>query len=105
MSYLEKSVTNDSLAEAFAAIEHSTQKRVKKLLVVCPDRAERESIADMLAAPDVEMIGVGQRRRSAGRREAAVSGRNRDPRRDLGHRSAATGGGNSGAAQPRTCRR
>jgi hypothetical protein len=35
MTYLEKSVTNESLAEAFAAIEHSAQKRVKKLLVVC----------------------------------------------------------------------
>ncbi len=37
MTYLEKSVTNESLVEAFATIEHSVQKRVKKLLVVCGD--------------------------------------------------------------------
>ena len=41
MSYLEKAVANDSLVEAFAAIEESAQKRVKKLLVVCPDASER----------------------------------------------------------------
>src|SRR5207249_4238941 len=37
MTYLEKAAANDSLVEAFDAIEKSTQKRVKKLLVVCPD--------------------------------------------------------------------
>ncbi len=55
MSYLEKSMSSDSLAEAFATIEHSTQIRVKNLLVVCPDGAELERITGMLAAPDVEM--------------------------------------------------
>ena len=44
MTYLEKSVTNDSLAEAFTAIEHSAQKRVKKLLVVCADEQDRQEI-------------------------------------------------------------
>ena len=39
MTYLEKSVTNESLAEAFATIEHSVQKRMKKLLLVCADGA------------------------------------------------------------------
>jgi HAMP domain-containing protein/signal transduction histidine kinase/DNA-binding response OmpR family regulator len=58
MTYLEKSVTSESLAEAFAAIEHSTQSRVKKLLVVCPDREALGEITDMLAAPDIELIAV-----------------------------------------------
>jgi CheY-like chemotaxis protein len=56
MTYLEKALTGDSLAEAFATIENSTKSRVKKLLVVCPDQAEMEDISAMLAAPDVELI-------------------------------------------------
>jgi len=56
MTYLEKSVPNDSLLKAFTAIEHSAQTRVKKLLVVCPDEAERDDICDMLAGPDLKLI-------------------------------------------------
>jgi hypothetical protein len=59
MTYLEKAVISDSLAEAFTAIEHSTQSRVKKLLVVCPDREVLGEVTDMLTAPDIELIGVG----------------------------------------------
>ena len=58
MSYLEKAVAKDSLVEAFAAIEESAQKRVKKLLVVCPDASERQSISDLVGAPDLEVIEV-----------------------------------------------
>ena len=43
MTYLEKAVSNESLVEAFATIEESAQKRVKKLLVVCADEGIRES--------------------------------------------------------------
>ena len=82
MTYLEKSVTKDSLAEAFATIEHSAQKRVKKLLLVCADEARAgRHRPTLLAAPDIEIIGVGTGRRSAGGRQAAVSGRHRDPLR------------------------
>ncbi len=56
MTYLEKSVPNDSLLKAFATIEQSAQTRVKKLLVVCPDEEERDGITEMLAAPDIELI-------------------------------------------------
>jgi CheY-like chemotaxis protein len=59
MTYLEKSVTNDSLAEAFAAIHDSTRGRLKKLLVVCPDRVERNGIAEIVAATDMEIIEAG----------------------------------------------
>ena len=58
MSYLEKAVAKDSLVEAFAAIEESAQKRAKKLLVVCPDASERQSITELVAAPDLEVIQV-----------------------------------------------
>ena len=58
MSYLEKAVAKDSLVDAFAAIEESTQKRVKKLLLVCADEEERQSVAGLIAAPDLEVIQV-----------------------------------------------
>ena len=58
MTYLEKSVSNETLAEAFATIEESAQKRVKKLLVVCADEGIRESIAQSLGAPDLEIVAV-----------------------------------------------
>jgi signal transduction histidine kinase/HAMP domain-containing protein/CheY-like chemotaxis protein len=59
MTYLEKSVTNESLAAAFATIEHSTKKRVKKLLLVCSERQDRDDISATLAAQDIEIIPVG----------------------------------------------
>ena len=34
------------------------QKRVKKLLVVCADEAERRSMIATVGAPDLELIGV-----------------------------------------------
>jgi CheY-like chemotaxis protein len=59
MTYLEKATANDSLAEAFATIEHSFEKRVKKLLVVCANESERQRIRTAVDAPDIEMIEVG----------------------------------------------
>ena len=58
MTYLEKSVTNDLLAEAFTAIEHSVQKRVKKLLLVCADEAERAGMIATVWRAGSEIIGV-----------------------------------------------
>jgi CheY-like chemotaxis protein len=57
MSYLEKSIGNDSLAEAFTTIQHSVEARVKKLLVVCAED-ELESVTGLLCAPDVDIKGV-----------------------------------------------
>src|SRR5437763_7360193 len=54
MSYLEKAVAKDSLVDAFAAIEESAQKRVKKLLLVCQDAADRQHVADLVRAQDLE---------------------------------------------------
>ncbi len=56
ISYLEKSVANESLAEVFGAIEHSTRLRVKKLLLVGPDQPERAGILETLEAPDIEVL-------------------------------------------------
>src|SRR4029077_11293764 len=58
MTYLEKSMTDESLADAFTTIEHSVQKRVKKLLLVCGDAEERASIFANIAASDLEVIDV-----------------------------------------------
>jgi len=66
MTYLEKSTTNDSLADAFNTIQDSTRKRMKKLMVVCPDDAGRERIVRALAAPDVEITGVAAGREALG---------------------------------------
>ncbi len=57
MTYLEKSVANESLDAAFTTIEHSTQRRTKKLLLACR-QDDREDIAEMLAAPDIEITSV-----------------------------------------------
>jgi CheY-like chemotaxis protein len=59
MTYLEKSVTNESLAEAFEAIKLSAGSRVKKLLVVCGNPQEREAIVAAVTAPDLELTAVG----------------------------------------------
>ena len=56
ISYLEKSVANESLAEAFGAIEHSTKLRVKKLLLISPDQRYRAEILETVEAPDIEVL-------------------------------------------------
>jgi len=58
MTYLEKAVAKDSLAEAFNAIEQSARTRVKKLLVVCWEDPEREAITSLVQAPDIEILEV-----------------------------------------------
>jgi len=58
MTYLEKSETNESLAETFATIEHSVQKRVKKVLLVAGDQQDRDSIIESISAPDIDLSPV-----------------------------------------------
>jgi DNA mismatch repair ATPase MutS len=55
MTYLEKAVVNDSLAEAFNTIQRSAQPRVKKVLVGCASEDDRDAIADALTAPDIDI--------------------------------------------------
>ncbi len=68
MTYLEKAVSNEALAEAFAMIEDSAHKRVKKVLVACADEATRLVIAQCLAGAGSGYCQRWHRRRSAGRR-------------------------------------
>jgi HAMP domain-containing protein/signal transduction histidine kinase/CheY-like chemotaxis protein len=58
MTYLEKSVTKESLAEAFGTIEHSTQRRIKKVLTVSAIAEQRKEIADTISAPDLDIIAA-----------------------------------------------
>jgi hypothetical protein len=56
ISYLEKAVANDSLADRFVSIGNSAANRMKRMLLVCPDDAKRDGVVQMLGAPDIEMV-------------------------------------------------
>ncbi len=58
MTYLEKSATNESLAETFATIQHSAQKRVKKVLLVASDEPDQHAIIETIGAPDIDVSSV-----------------------------------------------
>jgi CheY-like chemotaxis protein/two-component sensor histidine kinase len=59
MTYLEKSITKDRLIQAFGTIQHSLQRRIKKLLVVTPDEVRRANLREVLEGPDLELLDVG----------------------------------------------
>jgi HAMP domain-containing protein/signal transduction histidine kinase/CheY-like chemotaxis protein len=59
ISYLEKSVTRESLQQAFTSIEQSVQPRVKKLLFVTEDTARRRKIQQHLEGSDIEILNAG----------------------------------------------
>ena len=100
MTYLEKSVTNDLLAEAFAAIEHSVQRRIKKLLLVCADEMERASMIGDRGRAGPGDHRRGHRGRSAGCAEAAISGWHRGPSANRRHRAHGAGGGDPKPRRP-----
>ncbi len=56
ISYLEKSVTRESLQEAFTNIEQSVQPRVRKLLFVSADNARRRKVQHQLEGSDLEVV-------------------------------------------------
>ena len=58
LAYLEKPVSKDSLDEAFARILSFIDNRVKRLLVVEDDEAQRMSIVELIAHEDVEITAV-----------------------------------------------
>ncbi|MCU1239063.1 MAG: sensor hybrid histidine kinase, partial [Candidatus Solibacter sp.] len=59
MTYLEKSVTKEKLNDAFDAIHHSLERRVKKLLVVTAEDAGQTDWQMTLGGRDVETIVAG----------------------------------------------
>jgi HAMP domain-containing protein/signal transduction histidine kinase/CheY-like chemotaxis protein len=58
MTYLEKTVTRDSLAEAFEAIRHSIEPRTRKLLFVSKDPPTVRQALELLEGPDIEIRTV-----------------------------------------------
>jgi HAMP domain-containing protein/signal transduction histidine kinase/CheY-like chemotaxis protein len=55
MTYLEKSISKDSLSEAFTTIQSSVQQRAKKLLLVTGDAERRQNLESVLSGPDIDI--------------------------------------------------
>jgi CheY-like chemotaxis protein len=55
MSYLEKSVTRESLQQAFTTIGNSAKPRTKTLLLVTDDEARRQNVEQLLRSHDLEI--------------------------------------------------
>jgi signal transduction histidine kinase/DNA-binding response OmpR family regulator/HAMP domain-containing protein len=58
MTYLEKSVTKDTLNAAFDTIHYSLERRSKKLLIVAEDAARRSNWREFLGGSDLEIFAV-----------------------------------------------
>ncbi len=56
MTYLEKSITKESLVQAFSTIEHSVLQRMKKLLLVSGGNERLRNIDSVLSGPDLEIL-------------------------------------------------
>jgi HAMP domain-containing protein/signal transduction histidine kinase/DNA-binding response OmpR family regulator len=56
ISYLEKSVTRESLQQAFSSIEQSAQQRTRKLLLVTDDSARRKKVQAHIGGADIEIM-------------------------------------------------
>ncbi len=55
MTYLEKSLTKDSLVDAFNTIRDSAERRVKQLLVIMGPGRRRDRVTTLLAGEDLRM--------------------------------------------------
>jgi CheY-like chemotaxis protein len=58
IDFLTKPATKEALAGALGNIQTFVERRVKRLLVVEDDRAQRDSIVELIGGPDVEAITV-----------------------------------------------
>jgi HAMP domain-containing protein/signal transduction histidine kinase/DNA-binding response OmpR family regulator len=58
MTYLEKSMTRESLEQAFTGIESSVQPRRKTLLVVSGDSTRRKSIHQIMEGDDLQIVNA-----------------------------------------------
>jgi CheY-like chemotaxis protein/signal transduction histidine kinase/HAMP domain-containing protein len=58
LSYIEKPVTKEALEDAFDRIRSDMDRRVKNLLVVESDDAQRRSIIELIGAEDVDITAV-----------------------------------------------
>ncbi|HZL57932.1 MAG TPA: response regulator, partial [Bryobacteraceae bacterium] len=55
MTFLEKSLTRDSLAEAFTGIEKSLEHRTRKILFISAEMRNTKEVLDLLGGGDVEI--------------------------------------------------
>jgi hypothetical protein len=58
MTYLEKSVANDTLSAAFESIHHSLKRRTRKLLIVASEEESRSGWRERLRGDNVEILAV-----------------------------------------------
>src|SRR5215469_16587385 len=58
MSYLEKSLTRESLSQVFGVIGEAAQRRIRKLLIVSDSPSEFETIRAAVAGVDIEILGA-----------------------------------------------
>ncbi len=101
MTYLEKSVTNDSLAEAFAAIEHSAaEARQETAGGVRRRNASGKHDRDAWARRTSRLIGVATAGEALGGGEAAISGWHRGASANRRHRAHGAGGGDPKPRRP-----
>jgi CheY-like chemotaxis protein/two-component sensor histidine kinase len=62
MTYVEKSISNESLVAAFEKIRDSFQARTRKLLLATEDDTRRQELHAVLAGKDLEIIEVANGR-------------------------------------------
>jgi CheY-like chemotaxis protein len=58
IAYLEKPVSKEALEDSFNRIGQFIERQVKRLLVVEDDRTQRESMVELIAHEDVEIVAV-----------------------------------------------
>ncbi|MBV8907304.1 MAG: response regulator, partial [Acidobacteriia bacterium] len=58
MTYLEKSLTQESLSEVFGVIGDSAQRRIRKLVIVSDSPAELETIRAAVAGVDIDILAA-----------------------------------------------
>ncbi len=59
IAYLEKPASKEALDAAFSNIKDFSERRIRNLLVVEDNEVQRNSIVELIAAPDVQTTAVG----------------------------------------------
>jgi CheY-like chemotaxis protein/HAMP domain-containing protein len=67
VSHLKKPLSREVLAAEFEKIENHLKKKMKKLLVVEDNAAQRQSIIDLIGNADVDAVGVASGKAALGR--------------------------------------
>jgi signal transduction histidine kinase/CheY-like chemotaxis protein/CHASE3 domain sensor protein len=59
VGYIMKPVKREELVQAFKRFEERLDRRLRRLLIVEDDAVQRDSMAHLLAGPDIEIVAVG----------------------------------------------